>query len=193
MLNRVSCCCSTFVLRFFFTNRISPFDTVNTVCIITLLPPPCVRALTVSSKCFPQHRKAGIFAPGLGLLDPKNVTVDFDRKCFCRVGDRFKKDSKSDSSAKWRTGSRKNKCAALTDVTTAAFTLLVIPIFVRPPKHNRSLQRETNCFSDAGCELHIAPSVRLCDTHVGRVSPNIQEKDCNYNYVEVVLTGALRP
>jgi hypothetical protein len=129
-----------------------------------LLPLPCVKVLAVSSQCFLQHCKAGISIPGMGLLDPKNVTIDFDRKCFCRVGDRFKGDSKSDTSANWRTGSRKNKCAALTDVTTAAFTLLMIPIFVRPPKHNWSLQREAYCFSGAACETHIAPSARLSDT-----------------------------
>jgi hypothetical protein len=127
------------------------------------------------------------------VLNPKDVTVEFDRKSFCSVWDRFKGESKSDTSAEWRTGSRKNKCAALTDVTTAAFTLLVIPIFVRPPKHNRSLQRETNCFSGAACGIHIAPSARLCDTHVGRLSPNVQEKDCNYNYAEEGLTTGIAP
>jgi hypothetical protein len=83
------------------------------------------------------------------------VTVELDRKGFCCAGDRLKRNSESNACAKGWTGNRMNKCAALTDVTTAAFALLMISFFVRPPKHNRSLQRETYRFSSPAYKTHI--------------------------------------
>jgi hypothetical protein len=76
---------------------------------------------------------------GGGLLNPKDLTLNFNWKRPDLVGDSFKINCEYHARTNWRTNRRKNKRAVLADITTASFSVLGLPITICPQKCNRSL------------------------------------------------------
>jgi hypothetical protein len=89
------------------------------------------------------RKAAGYHSPlSWGLLNPKNLSVDYNRKGSGLIWNSIQINSQSDVCSDGRTPGRKHIRSMLTHVPTAAFALLEFPIPVCPPKCNRGLQQE---------------------------------------------------
>jgi hypothetical protein len=66
------------------------------------------------------------------LLNPKDLTFDLNRKRSDLIGDSLKIDCEHHSRTDWRANWRKHKRTVLTDITTPAFCLSVLPIAIHP-------------------------------------------------------------
>ena len=110
----------------------------------------------VQNRVVNQNRKAAASLTSIGFVDPENPPPDFHPQGSRCVRGRRKTNSESNLGSYWWTASSKNKRAPLTDVTTAAFAVLVDPILVPPPKDSRPFQREA----------HVAPGAPRDQSHL---------------------------
>ena len=93
------------------------------------------------------NRKATFSSARRGLLHPKNLPFEFHVQNSRRVKGRHNKNSEFDIGPYWRTTWSKNECARFTDITTGAFALALVAVFVLPPERNPRLHGITHTLS----------------------------------------------
>jgi hypothetical protein len=94
---------------------------------------------------------------GGALLNPEDLALDLNRKGPDLIGDSFKVNGQHHARTNWRTNRRKHKRTVLADVSTAALSVLELPITVRPQKCNGCLQQKPEGLSGRAFKTQPSP------------------------------------
>src|SRR4029077_19147242 len=94
------------------------------------------------------------------MFNTQNVPHRF-HSCFgLKAREYWQEDLKADLDSRRWTGMGKNECSHLANVMSAALTAFFNPA-VRPPEHNRCLQREPNGSSGVLWSFHPSTSTEI--------------------------------
>jgi hypothetical protein len=117
-------------------NFIGTFTLPNSMRNLTSISPNRISSI-LNRKATRQHSPFS-----RALLDAKDLAIYLYRQGTDLIRNSFEINFEYNARTDWRTIGRKDKRAMLTDVTTAALSLLGLPVPIRPPECDCCLQQE---------------------------------------------------